>query len=320
MMEVYLGFDGGGSKTTCAICTQNGELLALGTAGPSNPHTTAHTKIQAHIADCYQQALQKLAAATEETITIRAACLGIAGFAGESGRAVISDCCKQSAVPFPTQHTAVISDAEIALHAAHGNQAGLLLIAGTGAICVGRGTDGRWLRAGGWGRIADDQGSGYWIGRQALRVALKQFDERSPASPFMAAIFNALGVTAPTELSPLRYEPQLASLTPLVIKLSEEGDNTARHILAEAVDHLCQLLMACNRQADQAVERYSVTGGVLENSPNLLAQVKARLRESAIGLHYVDLSMPPVIAALQLAEQARPSQVANFGSNLLRAV
>ncbi|ADE53695.1 N-acetylglucosamine kinase [Coraliomargarita akajimensis] len=315
-MELFLGFDGGGSKTVCAICSRSGEQLGIGLSGPSNPNTTTAELIQRHLDEAYAQALEQLEVDSDTVLSVRAACLGIAGCASETGKAILYASLLQTSVPFPKEYTSVLSDAEVALQAAHGDQAGLLLIAGTGAICVGRDTDGSWLRAGGWGRIADDLGSGYWIGCEALRIALQQYDDRQPGSPFMTAIWSALGVTDATELVPNQYEPRLASLAPTVVQLSEQGDPTARKILTQAVEHLCALILACSRQAGQAVERYSIIGGVLENTPNLLAHLKTKIGEQVRGLQYTEPGHAAEIAALLLAEQLNPSGDPQFAKAL----
>jgi len=128
---------------------------------------------------------------------------------------------------------AAVSDVELAHAAAFGGGPGLLLVAGTGSIAVARDRRGRWRRAGGWGQLLGDEGSGFWIGRAALRDPLLRRRLR-------------LG---PPALPPTPESVRLvASLAPRVLRLART-DSRARRIRDEAARHLARLA----RQAGQGL-------------------------------------------------------------------
>src|SRR6185369_3788449 len=76
--------------------------------------------------------------------------------------------------------TLVVNDALVALEAGAPEQPGIVVIAGTGSIAYGRNDRNQSARAGGWGYVLGDEGSGYWIGRAALRAVLREADRRGP--------------------------------------------------------------------------------------------------------------------------------------------
>src|SRR5437763_1380895 len=165
-MKYFLGVDGGQSGTTAVIGDETGRVLGTGEAGPCN-HAAAgegRAKLERAVRGsvavaCAQAALD--AAAVE----FEAACFGMSGGPDDKREILAS--------MFRTRRLIVTNDAVIALAGAteHGN--GVIVIAGTGSIAVGRHPEGARTRAGGWGYIFGDEGSAFDIARQALRAALR---------------------------------------------------------------------------------------------------------------------------------------------------
>jgi N-acetylglucosamine kinase-like BadF-type ATPase len=119
----------------------------------------------------------------------------------------------------------VISDAEAAHAAALRDRAGLLLLAGTGSIAIGRDGRGQWHRAGGLGPLLGDEGSAFWIGRQWLRARSRDGD--------IAPVRAALASPAPVA--------RIAALAPAVLRRARNGDRVAREIARDAQDELTRL-------------------------------------------------------------------------------
>ncbi|HET8578027.1 MAG TPA: BadF/BadG/BcrA/BcrD ATPase family protein [Methylomirabilota bacterium] len=124
------------------------------------------------------------------------------------------------------RHVRVISDVEAAYHGALGARPGVLLLAGTGSIALGRDARGRWARAGGLGPLLGDEGSAFWIGREWLRAAARQRGRRPG---------RRLGA-APDAII------RIAALAPAVLRRARRGDRAARLIVATAHHALAQLL------------------------------------------------------------------------------
>jgi N-acetylglucosamine kinase len=140
-------------------------------------------------------------------------------------------------------------DAEAALVGGIGRRYGAALIAGTGAIAYGINARGQTRRADGWGYLLGDAGSGYWIGREALRATARACDGRGPQTPLQDAILTELGIGACDELVNRVYAsdvktPQIAALAPTVHAVSRAGDPVAREILCRAGKELGSTLCA----------------------------------------------------------------------------
>src|SRR4029453_12414402 len=85
---------------------------------------------------------------------------------------------------------------------------GVALIAGTGSFCWGRDAAGRSARVGGWGFLLGDEGSGYDLAVQALRLATQTADGRAEAHAILRAILDHWGPRLPGSfLSPLQSHP-----------------------------------------------------------------------------------------------------------------
>src|SRR3989441_12771169 len=122
----------------------------------------------------------------------------------------------------------VIADVEAAWHATLGAERGVLVLAGTGSIALGRDARGRWARAGGLGPLLGDEGSAFWIGREWLRATA---DERA----------RRRFATAPQPVS------AVAALAPRVVARARRGHRVAGRIVSAAQSHLAAQAAAVAR-------------------------------------------------------------------------
>src|SRR5579862_4644884 len=172
----FLGFDGGGTKTECALADASGRVLARATAGPSNPLRTGYTRAWFALSEAADSVLarHKLRAGD-----IRGVCAGLGG----AGRAATA---RRVAAflgrSYPNARVRVTSDLEIAFEAAFGRGEGIVLLAGTGSAAFGRDANGRTARAGGRGPWFSDEGSAFDIGRRAFSAIVLAQEHRGPAT------------------------------------------------------------------------------------------------------------------------------------------
>jgi len=184
----------------------------------------------------------------------------------------------------------VLSDAQVAHLGALGGGHGVLLLAGTGSIAIGRSEEGRWTRAGGFGPLLGDEGSGFWLGRAWLR-ATTQGEDFLPARRL---------IQAP---DPVR---RIAALAPRVLARARAGDPRARRIVAEGQAHLAARARDVTRALRlPAPVPVSWAGGLLDD-PRYRAGVARALRRAGVRARWQAPAMAPVeAAALRAAELAR---------------
>src|SRR5262245_39474245 len=223
----YLGIDGGGSKTKFLLVDEYYNEICHIQSGPSN-HLSVGTEA------ARQAIAQGVSHLTERPNVV---CAGFAG-AGRPDSVAFYREVLQSLIP----ETQIIieSDAFIASIGAIGIDPGILLIAGTGSIVIGRDNNRNMFRVGGWGPHFGDEGSGFWIGREAVRAALRSLDVKT-SMEFANTIANRLGLKSIPEVvsawaSGKLGVPEIAGLFPEVVSMyPQEPANT---ILMEAASHL----------------------------------------------------------------------------------
>ena len=116
----------------------------------------------------------------------------------------------------------VLSDAEVAFYTMFGDRSGVLLIAGTGSIALGRDEHGRWFRAGGLGILLGDEGSGSWIGLQAVKAAIRAREERGPNTHLELEVLKNQTPREFLESLKEPYAETLAQLFPKVMDLAKK--------------------------------------------------------------------------------------------------
>ncbi|MCZ2095992.1 MAG: hypothetical protein LC121_06910, partial [Anaerolineae bacterium] len=208
----------------------------------------------------------------------------------------------------PEVFVALSSDFEIALVGAHGQRYGLLILAGTGSAVYAVNARGESAQVGGWGYLLGDEGSGYWIGVEALRALTDYADERSGAgntSRLPQQIMETLDFDAPRDVINWLYTKSasrvadVAKLAELVLTEAADGDTGARQIVARAAAHLAEQARAAQRRLHDAALPIAFAGGLLEQDNWLRRHLCAQLGLSeALVCRY-----PPVVGAALLAQQ-----------------
>jgi N-acetylglucosamine kinase-like BadF-type ATPase len=299
-MICYLGFDGGGTKTECYALDSSGRVAGRGAAGASNPLRVGY-EAAVHAID--NAAMQALNAAQSQRFEVRGACVALAG----AGRPRVVDKIREDVTRiWPAASIRVITDAEAALEAAIGQGAGVVLIAGTGSMAIGRDAKGAMSRAGGYGPWIGDRGSAYDIGRRAVEAASRANDLSGPSTVLFDRIIAAMhsrswdDVVEAIAASPDRVFP---GLFPVVANAADAADEVARTILGEAALELSKLALSVIGALDLRDQQFTLarSGGVFNRTPILDRRVDELIShvapKAAIGL----LQVPPALAAAQMA-------------------
>jgi N-acetylglucosamine kinase-like BadF-type ATPase len=297
-MQHVIGIDAGGTKTHGLLADDAGHVIDEAMGPGANISTGGELAVEKAL----HQVIDDVLANRE--IAPAAIAIGMAGVERPDDFSVVNAILHRIA---RRTRTVVVNDALIALVAGAGDGPGVVLIAGTGSIAFGRSRDNRSARAGGWGYILADEGSGYWIGRQALTAVMREFDGRGPATSLTPAILSHLQVSRPIEIGPRVYRGDLplvsiAALAPLVGQAALSGDPLAADIMTRAADELCRAAAAVVRQLQMGGDEFPclLSGGIF-GIPMLEADMRRRLAEIAPRAEARRLVEPPASGAVRLA-------------------
>jgi N-acetylglucosamine kinase-like BadF-type ATPase len=299
VVSIFLGIDGGATKTTCAVGDDN-SLLATATTGGSN--VIRHGEAQAR--ESLQQAVrQACAAAGIDVRQVERTCAGVTGAARPEIAEVVGRALSE-VVPGAVQ---VVGDMIVALHAAFDTGPGIIVITGTGSIAYGRNAHGDTARAGGWGFAISDEGSGYWIGRAAVSATLRAQDEQQDTK-LLRQILAAWQLSTLDDLvragnsSPL---PDFSALFPIVLATAEAGDPIARSVLTQAGVELADLAKTVMRRLfeDDGPVPVAMSGGVFRQSALVRQVFYNSLRSEYPNASLSPTLIEPVKGALELARK-----------------
>jgi N-acetylglucosamine kinase-like BadF-type ATPase len=202
----------------------------------------------------------------------------------------------------------VVNDALVALEAGAPGEPGIVVISGTGSICYGRNARGEAARSGGWGYVLGDEGSGYWIGRAALRAVLREADRRGPKTALTPLLLAHFGVEQPQGLihevyqSPLKPSA-IGALAMCVQAAFGQGDEAAIGILRGAANELESAALSVARRLGLIGEpfRFILSGGIFRAVPWLEAELGRRLPLTAPQSTVRLLDREPAEGAVTLA-------------------
>lgn len=270
--KVVLGIDGGGSKTRVVAIVADPDappdVIAAADSGPCN---IANITVPEAIGNV-GHAISRLGI---DLATVIAVCAGVAGFSYDSRR---RDFLAALAEMHPGALSTVIPDFVAAHMGANAGEPGVTAIAGTGSVAYGRNAQGRQHRAGGYGYLIDDAGSGYGIGRMAVAAALHAGDGSGPPTVLSEALADELGSVERTVIVPDVYggridRVKMASLAPIVARVASDGDEVAREILTHAAGAQAASVIAVARVLFSPGDAFPVAlfGGVWK-AGTLMAQ------------------------------------------------
>ncbi|RAP25768.1 ATPase [Brevibacillus laterosporus] len=233
-MAYIIGVDGGGTKTIAVAYNLQGIELARGESGYGNVMVHRETAISHMI-----QAIDQCQNAVIDNHDCVYLFLGLAGIESGTHREVVEASLQERfAVPIT-----ITNDARIAHAACLQGQDGMLTIAGTGAVALGV-HRGQSFMTGGWGHLLGDEGSGYWIGIEALRQLMIEEECGFAYSSLSQVLLDYLGLQKAAQIKGFVYsssKDKIAALTPLVVGEAEAGEPNAQRILRTAGQYLAQM-------------------------------------------------------------------------------
>ncbi len=307
-MVAAFGLDGGASRLKWVIRDPAGQLH-FGEGQGGNPQLLGWEGFRERLRRLIHDALLDAVVAAAE---IASAGLGLAGVGREPEMERVRGWLPEF---FPALKSSWVGhDAAAALRQGAGALRGIVLIAGSGSFCYGVAPSGDSVRAGGWGRELGDEGSGWWIGRQALHMVTGMADGRIESTKLLHEVLGRLGLETPEQLigwasgmDRATLTRETAALAPAVMALCDDGDRVACRIIDQAIQMLIEHVLAVARRLDR-IERSArhtlvCAGGLFSGNDSFFARFRSVLNAQSHLFGIVRLTDPPALGALALGEE-----------------
>jgi glucosamine kinase len=306
-----LGIDGGATKTLAAILDVEHGTLHLGHGGPSNQDSAG---VAAAGQALLQAADAALTAAGIGDADLDAAVLAVAGTDTDAVAAHVRQARSEKWI--------VVNDVVGAWATATGAHPGVAAISGTGSNVFGVGPDGRAWRAGGWGHVLGDEGSGYWIGVESIKAALRDRDGSGPPTALSGAAIEFFGAPTVEALATTVYskplsKSEIAAFAAAAASLAERGDAQARAVYGRGAAELASRIAAVIREtALEGAFPVGLIGSAFKAGPVFVEPLARAVHAVAPGADVKVVGTAPVAGSLLLAARARGAEDALAGIDL----
>jgi N-acetylglucosamine kinase-like BadF-type ATPase len=300
--NLFLGVDGGGTKTHIVLLDAEKNVVGEAYSGASNPLRVGIEKAAANIFAAVDTACDNAGLNQGDIVAIEC---GLAGVRRADLRQLLRRLVTER---FRIKTVEVITDAEIALFAATQGAEGLCVIAGTGSVCIGQNSKGEKAIAGGWGPLAGDEGGGAGIARRALQAVAKASDGRGQLTKLSDLAVDYFRAGRLEDLSVAIYAPQIdnariAGFARFVIETAQAGDRVAISVLEEAGRELGLAAKAVIRELKIARRKFPIgyVGGIFHAGELICNPMLETVHEIAPKAFILKPSFSPAVAAAQMA-------------------
>jgi N-acetylglucosamine kinase-like BadF-type ATPase len=310
--NLLLAVDGGGTKTQALIADFEGKVLARGLGPSSNIHNVGLQEACLAVATAVEGALlhvlgpqaRREGGAVWKGHPFASACLGLAGVDDPRDEAAVGRWVKDVGL---ASRFVVVNDSELVLAGGTPHGWGVAVISGTGSVCLGRTAEGKTARVGGWGPLIGDEGSGYHIAVNALRLATQSADGRAHADGLLNAILHEWKLPDPTSLIRFVHSPEtttaaISGLATVVLDLASRGDAAAKGVVEGAAHDLARHVETVVKTLKMVHPPLALGGGLLRGQ--LRHALVAAVGETGPVQYVADPSVGAVVLARRLLSQA----------------
>jgi N-acetylglucosamine kinase-like BadF-type ATPase len=282
-VSVFLGIDGGGTKTDFLLIDESGRVLASRRDGSAYYPEIGLDSLKAMLV---QGIRATMAAGGVSAQDLTFACIGLPTYGEDSALVRRLDEIVSNVLPLSSYRC--VNDMVCGWAGALAGRDGVNIVAGTGSIGYGE-FETRSARAGGWGEVFGDEGSAYWVAREALTLFAKMSDGRAPRAALYESLREHFNITVDLDVCAAVYGPpplprsEIAALSPLVARAAHLGDDGARRIFQAAAHELAATVHAVRDQLEappQLKLGVSYSGGMFQWDDLLTGMLEAALDSS----------------------------------------
>jgi N-acetylglucosamine kinase-like BadF-type ATPase len=294
MGEIYIGIDGGGSKTAFCAVDEGGKVLSTALEGGSSIDTVKKEET----AICLYKGIEDLKISGK----IRGIGCFLGGVISKEDKAEVASLLSKAEGVTSQTELLVDNDAYNAFRSAF-KEEGIVFIVGTGSLGVGCNKEGIFLRVGGYGYHEGDKGSGYYLGHEALLVLARYMDKRKHKEKLEEELMNKLNISSKEELIRVfntYSRSEVASLAPLVVQTKD--CSSSKKILQKGAEEFASIGKNISSRLKLKDSCYSVIGGIGTKTA-YLDFIKDAMKKALPGFRYVKAALKPETAAAYLIKE-----------------
>jgi len=302
-MNYLIGIDGGATNTCCVITDLDYNIIHECKSGPANLLVSEKDKLFDTVFNLINDCKNKLLIDDNDIGAIGIAMAG-AGRVSQAEKFKNDFYAYSSAKGFKIRGLIVDTDARASLEGAFKGGCGAILISGTGSIILGKDNDGNIHRAGGYGRLIGDEGSGYSIGRKGLKAISRMMDGRCLSTQLYKLVADKFNIASQENLINAVYLEgvEIPSVAPLVIEAAQSGDEICSNIVDEECEELILHVRALADKLKLDKMPLVFNGSIISTENFLSKRLKEKLNKT---LPFVEIRMPEYPPAVGAAIIAR---------------
>ncbi len=300
-MSLYLGIDGGGTKTKVNIINDQNMVVFENTTGPSSIDTVDKFTTIANIRLAIQPYIDK-----HPNTTFKGVFAGLGGIVFMSDNLMVESLLRQ--LPQVNEETFVRArnDMHTALYSSDLYNEGMALICGTGMVAFGL-KDNLQHKCGGWGHKEGELGSAYDLGRRAIRYCVRAYDERYPLDDFAKEIAQNLNLSVASDIINVmdnfyNDRTKTASLAPIVTSYANQGNVKARKICNKAIDELVLAIKGVYKKLKFNHVTLVIVGSLGNAKGYFNTHLKKKIHDFSTKIKVISPVIDPALAAAKAAK------------------
>ena len=293
-MQIIAGLDGGGTRTKILVESIDGSFQEEKEFGPFNLNSIGRP--------AFKKLLENITSYLESIGECEALCIGGAGISNKGMTSIINEHFSVSSV----KRWKLVGDHEIVLVGALNGGKGIIFVCGTGSIALGRDNDGSYVRAGGWGHLIGDEGSGYGLGRDAFFAVTKDIDGYGCHTVLTNLIAQKLGLATQDDIISYVYsgdKSSVAALAPIVEEAYKAGDEIAIQIVRKNAEAAVDIIECVARKMRLESGKVAMHGGLVSHETSMYHEIISCMKRRMPGFSCIHPEKDSLQGALLLARE-----------------
>lgn len=301
MKKLYLGIDGGGTKTKVIIIDENDKIIYEGIGGPSSIDTVSSDVTFKSI----QEALTNF---DSSNLSFEGVFAGIGGIVFKKDKQLVKKLIQK--LEGVTKNTKIIAENDMhnALYSGLLFDEGMALIAGTGMVAFGKDLKGNTHKCAGWGYKEGEIGSGYSLGKFALSYMIRCYDGRLPMSDLAKEIAYEVELEKATDIIEImdkmhEARTDVARLSPIVCKYANLGDSFAREFIDYATNEIKLAIKGVYTNISLKDKQLVIVGGLGNADGYFKEKLHQKILEIDPNIKIIAPKIDPALAAAMMAKK-----------------